>query len=159
MQYFDNEENKSYIPYVIETSIGLDRMFLQILVASYTKEHTKKENAERILMKIPTALAPVKVAVLPLVRKDNLPEIARNIYKDLKLEFCVQYDEKDSIGRRYRRHDAIGTPYCITIDHDTLDNNTVTVRYRDSMQQKRLSIDLLKEYIAKKVSMQQLLKK
>jgi len=158
LQYFDSEENKSYIPYVIETSIGLDRMFLQILTGSYTEEHIAKDNAERVVMKIPPALAPVKVAILPLIRKDNLPKIAQNIFNELKLKLHVQYEEKDSIGKRYRRQDAIGTPYCVTIDHNTLENNTVTVRDRDTMKQKRLNFNLLKEHLTEKLDMQNQLK-
>ncbi|MCK4662393.1 MAG: glycine--tRNA ligase [Bacteroidales bacterium] len=159
MQYFDNDLNKSYIPYVIETSIGLDRMFLLILSNAYTEEKITKENGEqdeRVVLKIPPAIAPVKLAVLPLVRKDGLPDIARKIMNNLKFDFNCQYDEKDSIGRRYRRQDAIGTPFCITIDHTTLNDNTVTIRYRDSMEQERVSIETISKIIGKKIDMKEL---
>ena len=146
LQYFDPQENESYIPYVIETSIGLDRMFLSILTAAYTKEKLE-DGSERVVLKLPAALAPTKVAVLPLVKKDGLPEIARKIMDSLKVDFNCQYDEKDAIGRRYRRQDAIGTPLSVTIDHQTTEDNTVTLRDRDSMKQERLSIDNLKNRI------------
>ncbi|MDL2223704.1 glycine--tRNA ligase [Bacteroidales bacterium OttesenSCG-928-M06] len=157
IQFFDPELNKSYIPYVIETSIGVDRMFLTVLAGSYCEE--KLENGEiRVVLKLPPALAPVKLAVLPLVKKDGLPEKAREIINKLKFDFHCQYDEKDSIGKRYRRQDAIGTPYCITIDHETLNDNCVTIRYRDTMEQERISIDNLEDIVAEKVSMKNLLK-
>ena len=133
IKYFDPEINESYVPYVIETSIGVDRMFLSIMSAAYQEE--KLENGEtRVVLKLPAALAPVKLAVMPLVKKDGLPEKAREIINDLKFHFNCQYDEKDSIGKRYRRQDAIGTPYCITVDHQTLEDNCVTLRNRDTMQ-------------------------
>lgn len=157
LQYFDPELNKSYTPYVIETSIGVDRMFLSIVSAAYCEEEL--ENGEsRVVLRLPAALAPVKLAVLPLVKKDSLPEKAREIIDALKFDFKCQYDEKDSIGKRYRRQDAIGTPYCVTIDHQTLEDNTVTIRYRDSMQQERVTIDKLSDIISDKVSMKNLLK-
>ncbi len=162
MQYFDPEKGESYIPYVIETSIGVDRMFLHIISAAYLEEELKKEdgNADtRVVLRLPSCLAPVKLAVMPLVKKDGLPEIASNIAHELKFDFNCQYDDKDSIGRRYRRQDAIGTPYCITIDHQTLDNQTVTIRYRDSMEQERVKISGLKDIIFEKVSIGTLLKK
>ena len=162
IQFFDNELQKSYVPYVIETSIGVDRMFLAILSAAYTKEKIQKidgKTDERIVLKIPPALAPVKIAVLPLVKKDKLPEKAREILNQLKYKFNCQYEEKDSIGKRYRRHDAIGTPYCITVDHQTLEDNSVTIRERDSMSQERVNIEKLSEVVEKKVSMIELLKK
>ena len=140
LQYFDPEENRSYVPYVIETSIGLDRMFLAVLSSSYTEEQVD-EKSERTVLRIPPCLAPVKVAVLPLLKKDGLPEKARKILKSLQAEFYCQYDEKDAIGRRYRRQDAIGTPYCITIDHDTLEDGMVTIRERDTMTQERVKIE------------------
>ena len=158
LQYFDPELNKSYIPYVVETSIGVDRMFLSVMAASYFEE-TMDNGETRVVMKLPPALAPVKAAILPLVRKDGLPEKAREIMDELKFNFTCQYDEKDSIGRRYRRQDAIGTPYCVTIDHQTLKDNTVTIRERDSMEQKRVTIDLLEKEISAKTDMQSLLKK
>ncbi|MDR1120122.1 MAG: glycine--tRNA ligase [Dysgonamonadaceae bacterium] len=157
MQYFDPELNKSYVPYVIETSIGVDRMFLSILSGSYDEEML--ENGEsRVVLRLPAALAPVKLAVLPLVKKDGLPEKAEEIIHALKFDFNCQYDEKDSIGKRYRRQDAIGTPFCVTIDHDTPVDHCVTIRYRDSMQQERVSIDQLHAIITDKVSMKNLFK-
>ena len=160
MQYYDPESGESYIPYVIETSIGLDRTFMMILSHAYTEE--KVPNAEgkleeRVVLKIPPALAPVQVAVLPLVRKDGLPEVARKIIDRLKVDFYCQYDEKDSIGRRYRRQDAIGTPYCITTDQQTLEDETVTLRDRDTMQQIRVKIEELSGILNEKVSMKRLL--
>ena len=156
--YFDPETNESYIPYVIETSIGVDRMFLSVMCHSYQEE--KLENGEtRVVLKLPAALAPVKLAVLPLVKKDGLPEKAREIMDDLKFHFNCKYDEKDSIGKRYRRQDAIGTPYCITVDHDTLNDNCVTLRNRDTMEQQSVSIDSLRSLIEDKVSITSLLKK
>ena len=157
MQYFDPELNKSYVPYVIETSIGVDRMFLTVMSGSYVEE-TLESGDSRVVLKLPAALAPVKLAVLPLVKKDGLPEKAKEIMNNLKFDFNCQYDEKDSIGKRYRRQDAIGTPFCITIDHDTLNDNCVTIRHRDTMQQERVSIDSLHGIIADKVSMKNLFK-
>jgi glycyl-tRNA synthetase len=162
MQYFDPEKGESYIPCVIETSIGLDRMFLHIISASYIEEELKKEdgNADsRVVLRLPSFLAPVKLAVMPLVKKDGLPEIAEKIVNDLKFDFNCQYDDKDSIGRRYRRQDAIGTPYCITIDHQTVEDKTVTIRYRDSMLQERITISGLRDIIYEKVSIGTLLRK
>jgi glycyl-tRNA synthetase len=157
IKYFDPELGESYTPYVIETSIGVDRMFLSIMSASYQEEEL--ENGEkRIILKLPAALAPVKLAVMPLVKKDGLPEKAREIIDDLKFRFNCQYDEKDSIGKRYRRQDAIGTPYCVTIDHQTLEDNCATLRDRDTMQQKRIAIPELNNIIADKVSIASLLK-
>jgi glycyl-tRNA synthetase len=162
MQYFDPEKGENYIPYVIETSIGVDRMFLSVLSASYCEEEVEgKEGAKetRVVLRIPAALAPVKMAVLPLVKKDGLPEKAREIIEDLKFDFNCQYDEKDSIGKRYRRQDAIGTPFCVTVDHQTIEDNTVTIRYRDTMEQERVNIADLQSIISKKVSMKELFKK
>ncbi len=157
IKYFDPEVNENYVPYVIETSIGVDRMFLSIMSAAYTEE--KLENGEsRVVLKLPAALAPVKLAVMPLVKKDGLPEKAREIMNELKFSFNCQYDEKDSIGKRYRRQDAIGTPYCITVDHETLQDNCVTLRNRDTMQQERVAIADLAGIIADKVSITGLLK-
>jgi glycyl-tRNA synthetase len=161
MQYFDPERNESYVPYVIETSIGVDRMFLQVISAAYFEEALVKEDGttdSRVVLRLPSFLAPVKLAVMPLVRKDGLPEIAEKIVTELKFDFNCQYDDKDSIGRRYRRQDAIGTPYCITIDHQTVQDNTVTIRYRDSMEQERIKIDQLKDIIEGKVNIRSLLK-
>jgi glycyl-tRNA synthetase len=157
MQYFDPELNQSYIPYVIETSIGLDRMFLSILAGSYSEEQLE-DGETRVVLKIPPVLAPVKLAVLPLVKKDGLPEKAREIVDELKFDCPCQYDENDSIGKRYRRQDAIGTPYCITIDHDTLTDNCVTIRYRDTMQQERIPVAGLGNTVADKISMKNVLK-
>lgn len=150
LQYFDHEANESYVPYVVETSIGLDRMFLAVFSNSLIEEELDN-NTARIVLKLPAVLAPTKAAILPLVKKDGLPEVARNIMEDLKWDFNVAYDEKDAIGRRYRRQDAAGTPFCITVDHDTLKDNTVTIRYRDSMEQKRVKIDELREIIKQEV--------
>ena len=158
IQYFDPERGESYVPYVVETSIGVDRMFLQIMSAAYTEE--KLENGEeRVVLRIPAALAPTKVAVLPLVKKDGLPEVARQIIDDLKYDYTVVYDEKDSIGKRYRRQDAIGTPFCVTVDHDTLTDGMVTVRHRDTMQQERVKIEDLRAMVEKAVSFRELFKK
>jgi glycyl-tRNA synthetase len=162
MQYFDPEKGESYIPFVIETSIGVDRMFLQVISAAYQEEELTKDDGTkdiRVVLRLPSFLAPVKLAVMPLVKKDGLPDIAEKIVHDLKFDFNCQYDDKDSIGRRYRRQDAIGTPYCITIDHQTLEDQSVTIRYRDSMQQERVQIKQLVEIIKEKVSIQSLLKK
>lgn len=156
MQYFDPELNESYIPYVVETSIGLDRLFLAILSASYTEE-TLEDGSNRTVLKIPAALAPVKVSVLPLTKKDGLPDKAREVLEKLKLEFNTQYDEKDSIGKRYRRQDAIGTPYSITVDHQSLEDNTVTIRERDSMEQQRFSVEELKSKLKESTSMESIL--
>ncbi|MFZ2339046.1 MAG: glycine--tRNA ligase [Bacteroidales bacterium] len=161
MQYFDPEKGESYIPYVIETSIGVDRMFLQVISAAYFEEELKKENGTtdtRVVLRLPACLAPVKLAVMPLVKKDGLPEIAEKIVHNLKFEFNCQYDDKDSIGRRYRRQDAIGTPYCITIDHQTIDDKSVTIRYRDSMEQERVKIEALMDIVKEKVSIVSLLR-
>ena len=156
IKYFDPELNESYTPYVIETSIGVDRMFLSIMSAAYKEE--KLENGEtRVVLKLPAALAPVKLAVMPLVKKDGLPEKAREIIDGLKFHFHCQYDEKDSIGKRYRRQDAIGTPYCITIDHQTLEDNAVTIRDRDTMEQERVSIDRLSGILREKCDLRTLL--
>lgn len=145
------------MPYVVETSIGVDRMFLSILAGSY-QEETLEGGETRVLLKLPPTLAPVKLAILPLVKKDGLAEKAREIMDDLKFSFACQYDEKDSIGKRYRRQDAIGTPFCATIDHQTLEDNTVTIRYRDTMEQERVSIDSLQQTISEKTDMKNLLK-
>ena len=158
IKYFDPATNESYVPYVIETSIGVDRMFLSVMCHSYQEE--KLENGEtRVVLKLPAALAPVKLAVMPLVKKDGLPEKAREIINDLKFHFNCQYDEKDSIGKRYRRQDAIGTPYCVTVDHETPNDNCVTLRFRDTMEQERVPISQLAAIIEDKVSITSLLKK
>ncbi len=152
IQYFDNDENKSYVPYVIETSIGVDRMFLAIF-SKALQEESLENGTTRTVLKLPAILAPVKVAVLPLIKKDGLPEIAHQIIDDLKWDMNTVYDEKDAVGRRYRRQDAAGTPFCITVDHQTIEDRTVTLRYRDSMEQKRLSIEELKPILLNEVSM------
>ena len=157
LQYFDPEDNQSYIPYVVETSVGLDRMFLSILSKSYTEEKLE-DGSERVVLRIPAPLAPNKVAILPLVKKDGLPEKAEAIMNDLKLDFRCFYEEKDAIGKRYRRMDAIGTPFCVTVDHQTLTDDTVTLRDRDTMKQERVAITDLREIIGKSVSMAALLK-
>ena len=158
IEYFDPEENTSYTPYVIETSIGVDRMFLSIMCHSYEEEQL--ENGEtRTVLHLPAALAPVKLAIFPLTKKDGLPEKAREIQDQLKFHFNCKYEEKDQIGKRYRRQDAIGTPFCVTVDHQTLEDNTVTLRYRDSMEQKRVAISELQGIIEDQVSITSLLKK
>ncbi len=157
LQFFDPEMNESYTPFVIETSIGLDRMFLAVLSASL-KEETLDDGSERIVLSIPPALAPYKVAIMPLTKKDGLPEKARAIINDLKYDFSCQYDEKDSIGKRYRRQDAIGTPFHVTVDHQTLEDDTVTIRDRDTMEQERVAIDQLNQIIDKKVNLKNLLR-
>ena len=149
VQYFDPEINESYVPYVVETSIGLDRMFLTILSHSYQEEEVNGEN--RLVLSIPPMLSPVKAAILPLTKKDGLPEKAKEILKSLQYDFNCQYEEKDSIGKRYRRQDAIGTPYCITVDHQSLEDHTVTLRDRDTMQQERIAVEQLHRLISKKV--------
>jgi glycyl-tRNA synthetase len=151
LQFFDPELNQSYVPYVVETSVGLDRMFLSVLSSAY-QEETLADGSERVVLKIPAVLAPYKAAILPLIKKDGLPEKAREIMAQLQLEYSVQYDEKDSIGKRYRRQDAIGTPFSITVDHQTLEDNTVTIRDRDTMIQDRISIAELENVIANKAS-------
>jgi glycyl-tRNA synthetase len=156
LRYFDPETNESYVPYVIETSIGLDRMFLAVLSTAY-KNEVLEDGSERTVLAIPPALAPVKVAVLPLVKKDGLPEKAREIVDILKLDHNLQYDEKDAIGRRYRRQDAIGTPICITVDNQTIEDNTVTLRERDSMKQERIHISEIAAKVEAMVSMKTLL--
>jgi glycyl-tRNA synthetase len=158
LQYFDTDDNQSYIPYVVETSIGLDRMFLAVLSHSY-KEEKLPDGSERIVLSLPAFLAPIKVAVLPLVAKDGLPEKAHEIFNTLRFEQQCFYEEKDTIGRRYRRQDAIGTPYCITIDHQTLQDNTVTIRDRDTMLQERINANEVSKVVNEKVDVRQWLKK
>ncbi len=157
LQFFDTEANQSYVPYVVETSIGLDRMFLAVLSASY-KEEQLEDGSKRTVLAIPPALAPNQLAIMPLVNKDGLPEVANKIMDELKIDFTLQIDAKDSIGKRYRRQDAIGTPYCITVDHQTLEDETVTLRERDSMSQERVAISALSATVEKKVSLKELLK-
>ncbi|MDY3979964.1 MAG: glycine--tRNA ligase [Tidjanibacter sp.] len=155
IQYYDPETGESYTPYVVETSIGVDRMVLQVLSAAFHEEQLEGGES-RTVLSIPAPLAPVKVAVLPLVKKDGLPEVALQIMHRLKFNHNVQYDEKDSIGKRYRRQDAIGTPFCVTVDHQTLEDQTVTIRDRDTMEQHRVAIDQLEQIVDQKVGMRQL---
>ncbi len=158
LQYFDTEENKNYVPYVVETSIGLDRMFLAIFSNSL-KEEELENGSTRTVLKIPAVLAPTKAAVFPLVKKDGLPELAKEIVDDLKWDFNVIYDQKDAVGRRYRRQDANGTPFCITVDHQSLEDQTVTIRHRDTMEQQRVAISDVKDIIHQEVDMKSWLKK
>jgi glycyl-tRNA synthetase len=154
MQYFDTEINQNYVPYVIETSIGLDRMFLLTLCNSYVEEKwTKEDGSEdsRTVLKIPAKLAPIKLAVLPLTKKDGLPDIARDIIKECREDFYCFYEEKDSIGKRYRRMDALGTPFCITVDHQTKEDQTVTIRNRDTMLQERIALADIRSLIKGKI--------
>jgi len=154
MQYFDTEINQNYIPYVIETSIGLDRTVLMVISEAYLEEDlsTAEKQDSRVVLKLPAKLAPIKLAIFPLTKKDGLPEIARNILADCKAHFRCFYEEKDAIGKRYRRMDAIGTPFCVTIDHQTKEDNTVTIRYRDSMLQERIAIHSIKEVVDNHIS-------
>ena len=158
IQYFDPELDKNYTPYVLETSIGLDRMFLAIISNSF-KVETLEDGSTRNVMSIPKQIAPNKLAVLPLLKKDGLPEYARKIMNEFSHEINLVYDEKDAIGRRYRRQDAIGTPYCITIDHQTIEDDSFTIRDRDSMDQKRISIEDLKSIVESELTLKSLLKK
>jgi glycyl-tRNA synthetase len=162
MQYFDPELNENYVPFVVETSVGCDRMFLSVLSNALVEESVpdaQGEDATRTVLRLPAALAPVKCAVLPLLKnKEELTKAAQAIFQDLKLEVDCQYDEKDAIGRRYRRQDAIGTPFCVTIDFETLENNTVTLRDRDTLKQERINVADLAAIISAKTSMKLLLK-
>jgi glycyl-tRNA synthetase len=151
LQFFDHEQGESYVPYVIETSIGVDRMFLAVFSSALTDE-TLEDGSSRTVLKLPSVLAPYKAAVLPLLKRDGLPEIAEQIIEDLKWNFNVVYDEKDAVGRRYRRQDAAGTPFCITVDHQTKEDNTVTIRHRDTMEQQRVPISSLKSVLDKELS-------
>ncbi len=160
IQYFDPELDKNYVPYVVETSIGCDRMFLATMSHALQEEtvpDAKGKDSVRTVLKVHPALAPVKCAVLPLLRnKEELTEKARKVYNNIKHSFNCQYDEKDAIGRRYRRQDAIGTPYCITIDFDTLEDDTVTIRDRDTLKQERIPIGQVEDIVRNKVDMKQL---
>jgi glycyl-tRNA synthetase len=156
LQYFDNEINQNYVPFVVETSVGLDRLVLTILSLAYEEEKWKKEDGSddsRVLLRIPAKIAPYKLAILPLVKKDGLPEIAKQIMNDCKSSFHCFYEEKDSIGKRYRRMDAIGTPFCVTIDHQTKEDNTVTIRYRDTMLQERISLSDVRKIVSEKINL------
>jgi glycyl-tRNA synthetase len=158
LQFFDPELSQSYVPYVVETSVGLDRMFLAVLSQAY-KEEKLDDGSERVVLNLPAFLAPIKAAVLPLTKNDGLPEKAEEIINLLKYDHIITSEDKDSIGKRYRRQDAIGTPYCITVDHQTLEDNTVTIRERDSMHQVRVPIDQLQRIIGEKVNMNEVLRK
>ena len=156
IQYFDNDLNDegkpygNYTPYVVETSVGLDRLFLSVMSLAYAEEKWIKEDGtedSRVVLKIPAALAPIKLAILPLLKKDGLPEIAKQLMNECKVSFMCFYEEKDAIGKRYRRMDAAGTPFCVTIDHQTKEDNTVTIRYRDDMQQQRITISEVKAMV------------
>jgi glycyl-tRNA synthetase len=151
LSYFDDEQKKRYIPYVIEPSAGIDRSTLAFLVDAYDEEEVRGE--KRNLLRFHPALAPIKVGIFPLVKKDGMPEIGRNIYNDLKKHFNCFYDEKGAVGRRYRRQDEAGTPFCITVDGQTLQDNTVTIRERDSMEQIRVVTDQLKNYVREKTEL------
>ncbi len=157
LQYFDTDDNKSYVPYVVETSVGLDRLFLSI-ISSALREETLEGGETRTVLGLPPALAPIKAGVFPLIKRDGLPELAEKIVADLKLDYLVIYDEKDAVGKRYRRQDAIGTPYCITVDHQSLEDHTVTLRERDSMQQVRVNLTDLNRILDEKVSLKSLLR-
>ncbi|TDQ33108.1 glycine--tRNA ligase [Zeaxanthinibacter enoshimensis] len=158
LQYFDPETQESYVPYVIETSIGLDRMFLAVF-SNALQEETLENGSTRTVLKLPAVLAPTKVAILPLVKKDGLPEVAMQLLEELQWDFNVTYDEKDAVGRRYRRQDAVGTPFCVTVDHQTLEDNTVTLRYRDSMEQIRIPMSEVAAKVAGEVDMKHWLQK
>lgn len=151
LRYFDPEINESYIPYVVETSIGLDRMFLAVLSHSL-EEETLEDGSTRTVLKLPSILAPTKAAIFPLVKKDGLPELAKQIVDDLQWDYNVLYDEKDAVGKRYRRQDAAGTPFCITVDHQSLEDQTVTIRHRDTMEQERVAIKDLSEKLKDSIS-------
>ena len=152
LQYFDPELGENYVPFVVETSIGLDRMFLAVLSTSL-QEETLEDGSSRTVLNLPAFLAPYKVAILPLLKKDGLPEKAREIVNLLKFDHMVQYDEKDAIGKRYRRQDAAGTPLCVTVDHQSLEDNTVTMRFRDTMDQIRVSASELPALVNEKVAL------
>ena len=145
----DPVTNEKYVPYCIEPSLGVDRMVLAFLCNAY--EEQQLENDSRVVLHLHPALAPFKAAVLPL-QKNKLGELASSIYQDLAKDFMVDYDETGSIGKRYRRQDEVGTPFCITVDFDTQENGTVTVRDRDTMQQERVAVSELKSYLAQKVA-------
>lgn len=157
LQFFDPDLRKNYVPYVVETSIGLDRLFLAVLSYAYQEEKLA-DGSSRTVLKIPAPIAPIKAAILPLLKKDGLPEISREILEELRYDFNIQYDEKDAIGKRYRRHDAIGTPFCITVDHDTKEDQCVTLRNRDSMEQERVPISQLRTRLLESLNLRALLK-
>ncbi len=157
LQYFDSELNQSYVPYVVETSVGLDRLFLAVLSSSL-KEEVLEGGDTRTVLSLPPAIAPYKAAIFPLVKKDGLPELAQKIFNDLRFDFDMTYDEKDTVGKRYRRQDAIGTPFCITVDHQSLEDQSVTIRHRDTMQQDRVAISGLHSLLNKKTGIAGLLR-
>ena len=160
MQYFDadlDENGKAYgnyIPYVVETSIGLDRTVMMLLSEAYTLEDlsTEDKKDDRVVLKLPAFLAPIKLAVFPLTKKDGLPELANELMNECRPMFKCFYEEKDAIGKRYRRQDAIGTPFCVTIDHQTKEDNTVTIRHRDSMSQERVPMSEVKNIVMKSLA-------
>lgn len=158
LQYFDHERNENYVPYVVETSVGLDRLFLAVFSWALRVE-ALEDGSSRTVLKLPAILAPTKIAILPLVKKDGLPELGKKLMDDLKWNHEVSYDEKDAVGRRYRRQDALGTPYCITIDHQTLEDQTVTIRDRDTMKQERISIEALEGFLNEKLDFKNWLQK
>ena len=155
LTYFDTDINQHYIPYVVETSVGLDRTVMMVLSEAYKEEDlsTAEKQDSRVVLSFHPMLAPIKLAVLPLTKKDGLPEIARELIDQCKPHFKCFYEEKDSIGKRYRRQDAIGTPFCITIDHQTKEDQTVTIRHRDSMLQERISLVSVKDLVLEKIKM------
>ena len=158
LKYFDPATQESFTPYVVETSLGLDRVFLALLTTSLIEETVDEEKGQtRTVLKLPPFLAPVKLAILPLTRKDGLPEESSRIFNELKFDFNCFHEEKDSIGKRYRRQDAIGTPYCITVDHQTLEDQTVTIRDRDTMEQERIPVDQLRSKVLEKISVREAL--
>ncbi|MFT5022406.1 MAG: glycyl-tRNA synthetase [Colwellia sp.] len=158
LQYFDPELNESYVPYVVETSIGVDRMFLAVF-SKALEEEPLENGTTRTVLKLPAVLAPTKAAILPLVKKDGLSELALEIFHELQWDFAVAFDEKDAVGRRYRRQDALGTPFCITVDHQTKEDQTVTIRHRDSMEQERVAVKDLSAIIDLAVNAKHWLKK
>ncbi|CAL1521438.1 glycine--tRNA ligase [Chitinophaga sp. MM2321] len=153
LQYFDTEINQNYVPYVIETSIGLDRMFLLTICNAYEEQDlsTPEKADSRVVLKLPAKLSPIKLAIFPLTKKDGLPELAKELMNECKPFFHCYYEEKDSIGKRYRRQDAIGTPFCITIDHQTKEDGTVTIRHRDSMEQERIPLSEVRNLVLNKI--------
>jgi glycyl-tRNA synthetase len=152
LQFFDPELKENYTPYVVETSIGLDRMFLAVFSNSL-QEETLEDGSSRTVLRLPAILAPVKIAVFPLIKRDGLPELAKQIIEDLQWDYNVFYDEKDAVGKRYRRQDANGTPFCVTVDHQTLEDKTVTIRHRDTMEQERIAISDISDLVSKSLSM------
>ncbi len=151
LEYFDAKNNRRFVPHVIEPTFGVDRSILLALLAAYTEEEL--EGGSRVVMKFPKHIAPVQVAVFPLLK--NKPELvgkAKEVFDMLKNQFVCEFDDNGNVGKRYRRQDEIGTPYCITVDFDSLEDNTVTVRDRDTMEQQRISIDELKNFLSEQYS-------